>query len=339
MSKTDVRRDFQELQSVYRNLERIVFPALPRPSAARNEATTRDLVDWAAKLYCFSLLAHFRELLRSLLLLTESKHIPAAFVISRNLFEMSAQSYYVHKHVLQRVKENDLRAARDFLSEINTGSRYMREEYGEEIGQAFPAPRDIAKAVRSFNEFIEPGWATTSYSFLSEFSHPNMAAFMHYYEWEESASDNTNVKFVAPSPKQLVLALPNPSPKNPQCASASKLPCSNLLAAAHHSATLRSRITRHREINRPTKCSVRNPIAWTRSAPPTRAGLDRATCGRGRTLARRAARARAHRVAAAPRIDRVWCDPVPHVAPAPLLSRDPAGVPTRSRADSIRTDS
>ncbi len=209
MSKTDVRRDFQELQSVYRNLERIVFPALPRPSAARNEATTRDLVDWAAKLYCFSLLAHFRELLRSLLLLTESKHIPAAFVISRNLFEMSAQSYYVHKHVLQRVKENDLRAARDFLSEINTGSRYMREEYGEEIGQAFPAPRDIAKAVRSFNEFIEPGWATTSYSFLSEFSHPNMAAFMHYYEWEESASDNTNVKFVAPSPKQLVLALPN----------------------------------------------------------------------------------------------------------------------------------
>src|SRR5712691_2415512 len=82
-----------------------------------------------------------------------------------------------------------------------------------------------------------------------------------------------------------------------------------------------------------------NPIAWTRSAPPTRAGLDRATCGRGRTLARRAARARAHRVAAAPRIDRVWCDPVPHVAPAPLLSRDPAGAPTRSRADSIRTDS
>lgn len=49
----------------------------------------------------------------------------------------------------------------------------MREEYGEENYEA--TPREIAKIMRCFDEFAGKGKATTEYSFLSEFAHPNRA--------------------------------------------------------------------------------------------------------------------------------------------------------------------
>jgi hypothetical protein len=44
------------------------------------------------KLYCFSILSHFRELLNSLISLSKAGQVPAAFVIARCLYEIGAHS-------------------------------------------------------------------------------------------------------------------------------------------------------------------------------------------------------------------------------------------------------
>jgi hypothetical protein len=146
-------------------------------------------------------------MLGTLIDLTERGHIPAAFVIARCLFEMGAHAYYVHKHVDQYLKEDDMETAWKFLSDINMGNLYMREKAKQnDPDDDFPIPRHIGKIIRCFDEFIK-GEATATYSFLSEFSHPNMAALSHYYKMELlSPPEVAVVEFV--EPKRDPLAAP-----------------------------------------------------------------------------------------------------------------------------------
>jgi hypothetical protein len=192
-----------EIETAAKHLEEIKFPELQRPAIRQDDPPTAELVHWALHMYCYSLLAHFREMLRSYLVLTQNGLIPASFVVSRSLFEMAAHVYYTHKHATQFVEAGDLKSAWDFLVEINMGSRYMREEYGDQSEETSPfaAPREIAKIVRCFDEWT--GKAVTEYSFLSEFAHPNMAAFSHYYVMEPLAGGYGIVRFTDPPRESL----------------------------------------------------------------------------------------------------------------------------------------
>ncbi len=138
-------------------------------------------------------------MLRSFLVLNWNGLIPASFVTARCLFEIAAHTHYTHKHVIQYLDANDLENAWCFLNDINMGSRYMREEYGERTDEwpPFAAPREIAKVIRTFDEWTK-NQARTEYSFLSEFAHPNMAAFSHYYKMEPGESGFGRVIFVEP---------------------------------------------------------------------------------------------------------------------------------------------
>lgn len=197
------QRDREHCLAVLKNasqkLAKLSFSPLGRPNVPRDAPPTRELVDWAIRMYCFSMLSHYREMLRSFLLLTESGNIPAAFVTSRCLFEMGAHAYYVNKHVQQYLKVRNLVSAWEFLWEINMGSRYMEERItdgGTEYdGPAVRTPREIAKVIRCFNEYGKIRMAAETYSFLSEFAHPNMGAFSHYYEWKVDESKIAKVTF------------------------------------------------------------------------------------------------------------------------------------------------
>jgi len=191
-------KEVTSLRLVSLKLSRLAFPPLQRPAVPEGAPPTRELVEWAVAFYCFSLLSHFREMLRSFLFMVKKGHIPSGFLVARCLFELGAHTYYVHKHVTQYFDSGDLQRAWGFLVEINMGSRYMREEYGddEEDRPYFLAPREIAKVMRCFEEW-EPcrGKAVTEYSFLSEFAHPNMAAFAHYYSMRPGESGFGEVVF------------------------------------------------------------------------------------------------------------------------------------------------
>lgn len=185
------------IQVAVERLTAITLPTLARPPVPLEAPPTSELVNWAAELYCFGLLSHFREMLRSFLFLVENGYVPASFLIARSLFEMGAHAYYVQKHVTQYLDAGDIGKAWSFLTEINMGNRYMQEEYGEDGDtRSFSAPREVGKVIRCFNEWDGcSGQATTEYSFLSEFAHPNMAAFSHYYTVNPGKSGFAEVAF------------------------------------------------------------------------------------------------------------------------------------------------
>ncbi len=188
-----------QIEAASKQLSQILLPELQRPAVADKEAPAPELVNWASLMYCFSLLAHFREMLRSFLALVQEGFVPAGFVVAPCLFEMAAHAYYTHKHAIQYLDAGDLQSVWNFLIEINMGSRYMQEEYGDQLANwaPFAAPREIAKVIRYFDEWTE-GKATTEYSFLSEFTHPNMAAFSHYYTMEPKQGGFGVVRFIDP---------------------------------------------------------------------------------------------------------------------------------------------
>lgn len=189
-----------KIAEVLAQLEGIVFASLERPQVPRGSPPTPELVNWAVRMYCFSSLSHCREMLRSFLLLTKNGRIPATFVVSRCLFELGAQSYYVHKHLTQYLGSKELRSAWKFLSEINMGNRYMNE-YGGRGGNkesSFPAVREVKKMIRAWGELTKQDMRRM-YSSLSEFAHPNMAAFSHYYKMKARDGRKVIVSFPGPS--------------------------------------------------------------------------------------------------------------------------------------------
>jgi hypothetical protein len=208
-----VKRDTDELTLALQRLDAITTPELARPPVPHGDPPTGELVTWAVKIYFYSALCQFRELLRATLSLVGASHVSAVFFCCRGLFELAAHSYYVKKHVLQYLKGNNLDLTWQFLFSINLGSRDMREKQkvrGEEPD--YPEGPHIAKVMACFNEYFPDGHkekqATETYSSLSEFSHPNCFAFINHFEWETDLRDMPTVTFGRPSRNLLTLCLP-----------------------------------------------------------------------------------------------------------------------------------
>lgn len=148
-----VKRNIRELTFALQKLDTITPRELVRPPVPHDDPPTRELVVWAVKVYFYSVLCQFRELLRATLLLVDADHISAVFFGCRGLFELAAHSYYVKKHVLQHMKNNDLQAAWQFLFEVNLGSRDVHEDQKAQGGeQDYPEGPHIAKVMACFNE-------------------------------------------------------------------------------------------------------------------------------------------------------------------------------------------
>ncbi len=214
---TELRRTVYELHAVLSALDTIQTPELIRPDVPHGQPVTQELAYWSLRVYAYSILSQFREMLRSTLMLQDQGHVPAVFLCCRALFEMAAHAYYVKKHAFQHLDKKDYQAVWDFMLGINQGSRYMREK--QKAG-AFPHKTHeieegphIAKIIACFNEyFLERGKkeATENYSFLSEFCHPNSFAFTNHIEVEEPQTGvAARVTFSKPAPETSIQVLPD----------------------------------------------------------------------------------------------------------------------------------
>jgi len=206
-------RDTGELALGLRGLDAITTPELVRPPVPYRDPPTAELLTWAVKVYSYSALCQFRELLRATLLLVDARDLSAVFLCCRGLFELAAHAYYVKKHVLQYLKADNLELAWQFLFEINLGSRAMREKQKAQGDEPdYPEGPHIAKVMACFNEYFPNGHkekqATETYSSLSEFSHPNCFAFINHFEWETDLRNMPKVTFGRPSTNLLTLCLP-----------------------------------------------------------------------------------------------------------------------------------
>jgi len=161
--------------------KRLSFPNLKRPRVPPNGPATQELVNWSTRVYCFAWIRHFSELLNGLVVLRDADNIPSAIIVARSAYELGAHAYYVKKHIKQHIDAKNFEAAWNFVTPIATGSRYMNEQFPE-TGDMFPTAAHISKVINCFREVL-PEDAVENYSFISEYCHPNMFAFMQHYEW------------------------------------------------------------------------------------------------------------------------------------------------------------
>lgn len=218
----------EKLHAISGVLDAVQTPELVRPDVPYKKVT-EELVHWTIRIYAYSILCQFREILRSALYLYHADHVPAAFLCARSAWEMAAHAYYVKKHCFQHMDKKDWQAAWDFMLGINQGSRHMKEKEekakekaatatvaagaGASVVEELPEGPHISKVMACFNEFHSPGKkdATENYSFLSEFCHPNSFAFTNHLDVAEpkSGSSSAKITFTKPSGKICVQVMPD----------------------------------------------------------------------------------------------------------------------------------
>lgn len=169
------------LRLIADSLKRITFPRLVRPRVLPFDPPTRELMNWGIQAYCLPWIRHFGVLISGVVILNDSENKAAVRIIGRSSFELCAHIYYVKKHLKQYIDRQDLSAAWEFLMPIATGSRYINEISPHESA-LFPEGAHIKKAINCFKETM-PKDSFEDYSYLSEYCHPNMMAFMQHYRW------------------------------------------------------------------------------------------------------------------------------------------------------------
>jgi len=169
------------LRLISDDLKRIDFPRLIRPPVLPYEPPTKELMNWGIQSYCLPWIRHFGVLISGVVTLSDSNNKAAVRIIGRSSFELCAHHYYVKKHLKQYIDRQDLPAAWEFLLSITTGSRYINE-ISQQGSPGFPEGVHISKAINCFKE-VMPKESFEDYSYLSEYCHPNVMAFMQHYQW------------------------------------------------------------------------------------------------------------------------------------------------------------
>jgi len=194
--EAELKRMVDELRAISAVLDATEIPPLVRPDVPYKQVT-EELAHWAIRVYAYSILSQFREMLCSALHLYDADHVPAVFLCARAMWEMAAHSYYVKKHCSQHMDKKDWQATWDFMWRINQGSRHMKEKQKKAaaVGAAnaaatvvqLPEGPHISKVMACFNEVFGSGSteAADNYIFLSEFCHPSSFAFTNHLEVEE----------------------------------------------------------------------------------------------------------------------------------------------------------
>jgi len=102
------------------------------------------------------------------------------------MFEVVAMANYLHQGIKPLLEKSKFDRAWDVLDRANMGSYYMIQQgHKRPQGTYTVTPLKIGKAVSSLNALTKQpkrDWAEREYSFLSEFSHPDSLALMHYAE-------------------------------------------------------------------------------------------------------------------------------------------------------------
>lgn len=174
------------LQSLATALLDIDFKPLKRPTHVPHRGRNEKEVRWGLRVFACSSASLFRDTLRSYLILRDQKLEAASFLTVRLMFEVVAMANYLHQSIVPLLKNGRLDRAWDILDRANIGSYYMLQRGHTRPHGAQPSiPLKIGKAVSSLNDMIPSrtaGWAEIEYGFLSEFSHPDAFALMHYSE-------------------------------------------------------------------------------------------------------------------------------------------------------------
>lgn len=178
-----VPKDDAELRRVSERLFELEFKPLSRPKHDPSVGRSEKELRWALRLFACSSVSLFRDLLRSFVRVREENLTATSYLIMRAMFETVAMAHYLYDTIKPQLDRNRFDRAWDILHRANMGSYYMLGKAATEPAK----PLDVGKAIKRLDAMLPKqiaGWAEREYSFLSEFSHPDAFALMHYLEMD-----------------------------------------------------------------------------------------------------------------------------------------------------------
>jgi len=181
----------QPIKLVHDGLGRVDFPPLARPHVGPKQPRTEELINWAARMYTYSVIAHIRKVLSGLILLAGAENVPASHVISRHVFEWAAQTCYMSNKLKVCYEQKDWEKAWEILTPAAIGNLWANK-FGAQYAPAFgppmptaPNPVRIGKAIAEYEAHQEKTYgykeAKDTYGLLSEYAHPNAVCLQQYH--------------------------------------------------------------------------------------------------------------------------------------------------------------
>jgi hypothetical protein len=191
-------KGIRPIELVLLGLEGVNLPPLAKPQIIFGEQRTEETIQWATKFYAYSVIAHTRKVLTGLTLLANAQNVPVANLVSRHVFEWTAQMCYMSGALEDCFTHKDWEKAREILTPAAIGNMWATNRGAKYVQPSDPplptAPvsRHILKAVKDYENYQlrEHGWqdAKDSYHLLSEYCHPNAACLQQYHTYRNDGS-------------------------------------------------------------------------------------------------------------------------------------------------------
>ena len=183
-------KGIRPIRVVCDGLSNVQLPSLARPRLGPKEPRTEELVQWATKFYAYSIVAHIHKILSGLIVLADSENIPAAYIVSRHIFEWTAQACLVSSKLKDSYRAKDWEEGWIVLTPAAIGNLWARK-YGAKYAlpsqqpPTAPDPLRVGIAVSAYESYQTQKYGLEevkdTYSLLSEFSHPNAACLQQYH--------------------------------------------------------------------------------------------------------------------------------------------------------------
>ncbi len=119
-------------QFVAECLGRITLPSLLRPPVSPDADPTEELVFWGITKYAYSLIVHFRTILKGILLLSETGYEPSVIILGRHLYEWNMQASYAYQKFQQHLQQVDLKSAWELFLAISEGNSWIKQ-HGRQV--------------------------------------------------------------------------------------------------------------------------------------------------------------------------------------------------------------
>ncbi len=158
-------------------------------------------MNWGTKYYVYSLVAHVRTILRGLIALSDAENIPAAYILSRHVFEWTAQACYMNHELRNFYAQKQWSEAWTLLSASALGNLWVKRHGAKyapsgdgftDVGDV-PDPIRISKAVTAYDQYQQQSLGTAeakdNYGLLSEYSHPNSVCLQQYHTYDDNGRD------------------------------------------------------------------------------------------------------------------------------------------------------
>lgn len=181
----------KSIKLVEDGLRQIDLPPVVRPYGSFNEPNEL-VIGWILRYHVYSQIAHVRTVLAGLIMLSDAGNVPTGLILSRHIFEWTAQAAYLTEKLEWLIGRQMWKPAFELMFRIDTsnswtkshGAKYDAPQPCDEILEPF----GIGPFIAAYGKFQKKQYGKStvddSYSYLSEYSHPNSACFLQYRDFD-----------------------------------------------------------------------------------------------------------------------------------------------------------